>query len=227
MHKYFFINKSCYICLINFKQNSNMKKIILSVVAVMAFGFANAQDKDGAGLAKGDLVLTGAFNYQSVSQGDAKESGLIVAPGIGYMIADNWMLSGAVAIGSATANSGAEGEEDTKATSFGFGAGVSYFWTPAERFSVSLGGALSYGTATFKDAVETADGFEDLKVNTIGLNVPVGLHYFVSDNFAITTTWGGLGYSSEKEDTEGAEAQNGLSLGLNMSSISFGLLYKL
>ena len=44
MDKYFFINKSCYICPTNFKQNLNMKKIILSVVAIMAFGFANAQE---------------------------------------------------------------------------------------------------------------------------------------------------------------------------------------
>lgn len=42
--KNFFINKSCYICPTNFKQNLNMKKIILSAVALMAFGFASAQD---------------------------------------------------------------------------------------------------------------------------------------------------------------------------------------
>ena len=40
-----------------------MKKIILTVAAVFAFGFANAQDKKEAseGLAAGDLVLTGSF----------------------------------------------------------------------------------------------------------------------------------------------------------------------
>lgn len=72
MHKYFFINKSCYICLTNFKQNLNMKKIILSAVALMAFGFASAQDlksKKGENYLPeaGDWAIsfnaTGVFNY--------------------------------------------------------------------------------------------------------------------------------------------------------------------
>jgi hypothetical protein len=204
----------------------NMKKIILSVVAVMAFGFANAQDKKegGAGLAKGDIVLTGDFGYDSASSGDAKANEFSIAPGAGYMIADNWMVVASLGFSSATSNSGAEGEEDAKTNGFGIAAGVNYFFTPADRFSIALGGQISYGTETEKDAL--GDG-EDLKVNTIGFNVPLSLHYFVSDNFAITTRWGGLGYSSAKEDVEGAEAVNGLSLGLNMSNVSFGLLYKL
>ena len=203
-----------------------MKKIILSVAAVMAFGFANAQDKKegGAGLAKGDIVLTGDFGYDSTSAGDAKESEFSIAPGAGFMIADNWMVLGSLNIGSTTANDGTEGAEDAKTSSFGVAVGAQYFWTPADRFSVGLGGQISYGTDTVKDGI--ADG-EDLKVNTIGFNVPLSLHYFVSDNFAITSRWGGLGYASAKADIEDAEAINGLSLGLNMSSISFGLLYKL
>lgn len=208
----------------------NMKKIILSVVAVMAFGFANAQDKKegGAGLAKGDIVLTGDFGYDSASSGDAKANEFSIAPGAGYMIADNWMVVGSLAFSSTTSNSGAEGEDDAKTNGFGIAAGVNYFFTPADRFSISLGGNISYGTVTEKDAIVDGDGeLADLKVNTIGFNVPLSLHYFVSDNFAITTRWGGLGYSSSKADTDGAEAVNGLSLGLNMSDISFGLLYKL
>ena len=72
MHKYFFINKSCYLCLTNFKQNLNMKKIILSAVALMAFGFASAQDlksKKGENYLPeaGDWAIsfnaTGVFNY--------------------------------------------------------------------------------------------------------------------------------------------------------------------
>jgi hypothetical protein len=49
MHKYFFINKSCYICVINFKQILNMKKIILSAVAIFTVGVVSAQIKTDAG----------------------------------------------------------------------------------------------------------------------------------------------------------------------------------
>jgi outer membrane protein len=224
--KNLFFNNLSYLCVINFKQNNNMKKIILSVVAVMAFGFANAQDKKegGAGLASGDLVLTGMFNYENTKQADAKGSELNIMPGVGYMLSDNLMLAGSIGFGSSTENDGTPGADDVKSSSIGLNVGVNYFWTPADRFSLSVGGSLGYGSETQKEALPNGD---DLKTSTISLNVPVGLHYFVSDNFAITTQWGGLGYSSEKADFDGAEAKNTIGLGLDMSSISFGLIYKL
>jgi hypothetical protein len=191
-----------------------MKKIILTVAAVFALSFANAQDKkEGSeGLAAGDLVLTGAFNFENAKQGDAKGNGLTVAPGLGYMIDSNWAIIGQVAYTSTEV-------DDVKDSGFGIAAGARYFWTPASKFSLFMGGQLSYFT-TKNDAT-------DVKVNTIGLEVPVGLHYFVSNNFAITTSWAGLSYTTSKADTDGAEALNVLNLKLDMSSINFGLLYKL
>ena len=191
-----------------------MKKIILTVAAVFALSFANAQDKkEGSeGLAKGDLFLSGSFNFTNAKQGDAKADGLTIAPGLGYMIDSNWAIVGQVAYTSTEV-------EDVKDSGFGVGAGVRYFWTPASKFSLSVGGDLSYAT-TKNDAT-------DVKVNTIGLNVPLGLHYFVSNDFAITTSWAGLSYTSSKADTDGAEALNVINLRLDMSSINFGLIYKL
>jgi hypothetical protein len=216
-----------------------MKKIILSVVAVMAFGFANAQDKGGAGLAKGNLVLTGAVGFSSVSNvdgaKDAKSSDVTFSPGVGYMMSDKLMIVGNLDITSGTKSSGVAGDEDAKVSGFGFKAGVRYFFTPAENFSLSLGGELGYGTtSTNVTLVENAAGVEeevispeDQKTTNTSFNVPVGMHYFVSNNFAIQAFWGGLGYSSSKPDVTGAEATSKINLDLNMSSISFGLLYKL
>jgi hypothetical protein len=208
-----------------------MKKIILTVAAVFALSFANAQDKKegGAGLASGNIVLTGDLNYTSISQGDVKGNSFGIAPGVGYMMSDNLMLLGSVGISSGTASS--PGTDDVKISGLGLSAGVRYFFTPADKFSLSIGGQLGYGSISsnlgvdeFGDPVVLA---EDVKTSTISLNVPVGLHYFMNDNFAITATWGGLGYSSAKEDTDGAEAKNTLGLNLNMSAINFGLIYKL
>ena len=222
--KYFFFNNLFYLCLINFKQINNMKKIILSTVAILAFGFANAQDKTaGAGLAKSDLYVSGTFNISSASQGDAKDSGFTIAPGVGYMLSDNLALEGSLGYSSAK-ETDANGDDTLDQSGIAIAAGVKYFFTPANAFSLSIGGGISYGMFTDKALVAGAD---DVKVTAISLNVPVGLHYFVSDNFAITTTWGGLGYSTAKSDVDGADATNGFELGLDMSSISFGLIYKL
>jgi outer membrane protein len=202
-----------------------MKKIILSVVAVMAFGFANAQDKKegGAGLASGDLYLTGTFGISNEKEGDRKEDSMTIRPGVGYMFSDNMSIEGSLGYTSGKTTDAA-GNDTSDMSGFGLSAGVKYFFTPADNFSLSIGGALSYDLNTDKALVA---GQDDVKTTVIGLNVPVGLHYFVSNNFAITTRWGGLGYTSSKDDTDGADAANGFKLGLDMSSISFGLIYKL
>ena len=44
-----------------------MKKIILAAIAVMTFGFANAQT---GGFAKGDAFISGALSVGSTKEGD-------------------------------------------------------------------------------------------------------------------------------------------------------------
>lgn len=196
-------------------KTTKMKKIILTIAAICAVSFANAQDStDGTpGFAKGDVYLTGSFNFSNEKQGDVKADGLSIAPGIGYFLTENVALVGSLEYSSS------KDTADVKTTGFGVSAGVKYFWTPASKFSLSLGGEVGYFTQKSDDT--------DIKVNAIGLNVPVGLHYFVSDSFAVTTSWAGLSYTSAKADTSGAEAYNALNLKLDMSTINFGLIYKL
>ena len=72
-----------------------MKKIILTVAAVFALTFANAQDKkekSGEGFSKGDLYLTGTAGFSSTKTGDAKSNGFTLSPGIGYFLSENLAL---------------------------------------------------------------------------------------------------------------------------------------
>lgn len=70
-----------------------MKKIILTVAAVFAFGFANAQDKkeSGSGYAKGDLFVTGAFTLGSTNDknSEVKTNGFEIAPQVNYFVTEN------------------------------------------------------------------------------------------------------------------------------------------
>ncbi len=197
----------------NFKTIYIMKKIIFTVAALCAISFANAQDKteSSEGFAKGDMYFSGTAAFSSEKEGDIKSDDLTLSPSVGYFLTEKIALVGGLDYTSTKV-------DDAKTSGFGLNAGVKYFWTPASKFSLSIGGQLSYMT-------EKDDA--DIKVNTIGLNVPVGLNYFVSDRFAITSEWGGFGYTSAKADVDGAEAATGFGLGLDMSTISFGLLYKL
>jgi len=198
-----------------------MKKIILTMAAVFAVSFANAQDKkEGSeGFAKGDLYLTGTAGFASEKTGDAKIDGFTLSPGVGYFLTENISLEGGLSILSAKTDDGAGNEE--KASGFGFNAGARYFWTPASKFSLSVGANLSY-TSTKVD-----DGTFDVTEKEIGFNIPLGLNYFVSNDFALTASWGGFGYSSNDNGGEGADKTTGFNLGLDLSTINFGLIYKL
>ena len=51
------------------------------------------------------------------------------------------------------------------------------------------------------------------------------MNYFLSDSFAITSQWGGLGYSSN--DNGNLPATDIISASITMSNLNLGLLYKL
>ena len=199
-----------------------MKKIILTVAAVFALTFANAQDKKestGEGFSNGDLYLTGTAGFSSTKTGDAKVDGFTLAPGVGYFIADNLAIEGQLNFSSSKNDDGIT--DAVKTTGFGIGAGVRYYWTPASKFSLSIGGNISYMST------KVDDGTFNYTTKEIGLNVPLGLNYFVSNDFALTSTWGGFGYSSNDNGGNGADKTTGFNLSLDLSSITFGLLYKL
>ncbi len=199
-----------------------MKKIILTVAAVFALTFANAQDTkeatSGEGFANGDLYLTGTAGFSSEKTGDFKNDGFTLSPGVGYMITDNLAIEGQLTYESTKFD---DGVDDEKTTGFGIAAGVKYYFTPASKFSLSIGGNISYMSTKVESGGFEADEKE------IGFNIPLGLNYFVSNDFALTSTWGGFGYSSNDNGGDGAEKTTGFNLGLDLSSISFGLLYKL
>ena len=186
--------------------------------------FANAQDKkeSSEGFGKGDLYLTGTAGFSNTKTGDAKTDGFTLSPGVGYFLTENIALEGQLTYESGKDNNTAAFPGvDVKTTGFGIAAGAKYFWTPASKFSLSLGAKISYMST--KVEVGGASGTQ----KEIGLNIPVGLNYFLNDSFAITSSWGGFGYSSNDNGGNGAEKTNSFNLGLDMSTISFGLLYKL
>ena len=214
-----------------------MKKIILTVAAVFALTFANAQDtkeatSGGMGFSNGDLYLTGKAGFDSTKDfqdddsGDffKKNDGFELSPGLGYMISDNLAIEGQLTFASRTKENATTGTE-TKDTGFGIAAGVKYYFTPASQFSLSIGGNVSYMST--KEEVTTSLGTGSGTAKEIGFNVPLGMNYFVSNDWALTATWGGFGYSSNDNGGGSAPKTTGFNLGLDLSSLSFGLLYKL
>ena len=81
-----------------------MKKIILTVAAVLAFGFANAQDTEAKafGFSKGDVLVEGNLGFGSTNDKntDEKTSSFEFNPKAGYFLTDKIAVGIDLGIGS-------------------------------------------------------------------------------------------------------------------------------
>jgi len=199
-----------------------MKKLLFSAVALVAFGFVNAQEKSNGGFSKGDVFASGAVGFGSSKTGDVKSSSFTFAPAVGYFVTENIAAGARLNFGSASEKvyQGVSLVEN-KTSSFGLEAFARYYYTPASQFSVY--GELAIGMGSEKE--EVASGAES-KSKTFGVNAGVGVSYFLNSNFAIEAGWAGLGYNTNDNGGNGAEKTNDFGLNVDLSSVNFGLVYK-
>jgi outer membrane protein len=187
--------------LINHKQTLIMKKIILSAIAICAFGFANAQDKGTEGFTKGSIYASGTLSSKSVKGGDSSSE---FSPAVGYFVSDNISVEGMF---STVKNGDAKGS--------GFGVGAAYHFNAANQFSTHVDLDVMVGS--------TDDGAgAKAKYNDIALGY--GFNYFVSSHFALHAEIAAITLSSMTPD--GGEAVKTTEIGLNTENISIGLTYK-
>ena len=196
-----------------------MKKVLLSAVALLAFGFANAQEeKSNGGFSKGDVFVTGAFTFGSTNDkdNDVKTNGFEIAPQVGYFLTENIAVGGKIGFGSyKVENSGTDVVDMSGLTLGAFGR---YYFTPASQFS--LFGQLGLDYSSMEDKLA------DYKVNGIDAGLGLGLNYFVSSNFSIEAGVAVLGFSSEKADVSGAKGSTGFNFGGDWRAVTFGVNYK-
>jgi len=200
-----------------------MKKIILTVAAVFAFGFANAQDKKASneGFSKGDVFVSGALTFGSDSKlSNYKEDSFKFAPSIGYFVTENIALGVNLTLGSGNVQATSASGKD-KTSTFGAGLAGRYYFTPSSQFSLFTELGAGFGTVK-----TTPAGGSSSKVNSFGVAFAPGLNYFVSKNFSIETKIAVLSYASAKGDWTGAESGSSLRFGGDWSAVSFGVNYK-
>jgi outer membrane protein len=208
-----------------------MKKVLFSAVALLAFGFANAQEEAATpaeGFSKGSIFLSGTVGYSSEKQDDLKVNSYVVAPRVGYFINEKIALGLGLGFGNGKVEFDGETAAENKTVEF---SAFGRYYLKTAKFAPFAELNVNYGTTSYEFMGTIAGG--DLApfgsgedVNTFSVNVAPGFNYFVSERFALETSVGILGYSSSKEDVDGAEAVNKFELGLDFASINFGLLYK-
>ncbi|SDI50148.1 OmpW family outer membrane protein [Winogradskyella thalassocola] len=193
-----------------------MKKLLFTAaVAVLGFTSVSAQEEaTTTGFAKGDLFVSGSVGFNSSKTGDAKSNDLNFSPSVGYFISENIALEVNLMVGTE------ENAAEDKLTSVGAGLGATYFFTPSSKFSFTVGAGVDYANSKFEP-----NGGGEAKVDTFGFAVAPGVHYFISDKFALRASVGALSYESTKVD--GADdATNDFGLNIDLSDINFGIVYK-
>ena len=199
-----------------------MKKVLLSVAALLAFGMASAQDdkaaEGGKGFSNGDIFMTGAVGISSEKTGDVKTTDFTIAPSVGMFVSDN--IAVGLQVGFSSSKEENPPAEDLKTTMFMVGAFGRYYTTPKNDFSFFAQLGVMYGTQKVEQDPN------ELKTNVFGASLTPNISYFVSEHFALEAGFGALSYSNSKPDVDGAESTNNFELGLDLTSINFGLTYK-
>lgn len=203
-----------------------MKKVLLSAVALLAFGFANAQEetKGNGGFSKGDVFVSGAVTLGSSKTGDFKVNYFEIAPKVGYFVTENIAIGASVGLQSLKFDNGA-----TDATNSGLGLGAfgRYYFTPADKFS--LFAELGFDYTSFDEEFDAEDGTVfggSFESKEIGFGLGAGMNYFVSSNFSIEAGVAVLGYSSNDNGGNGADKTNTFQFGGDWRAVTFGVNYK-
>jgi len=200
-----------------------MKKVILTVAAVFAFGFANAQEEaKGEGFSKGDVFISGSVGFGTTKTGDAKNNSFDISPRAAYFVTEN--IAVGVKLGYTSEKDEPNALTETKVDKFTVGAFGRYYFTPASKFSMF--GQLGFDYNNSKVTNTVGGVSTEGKVNGFDVALAPGVSYFVSKNFALEATFGELAYKTSKPDADGAESTNNFGLNVNMASIKLGLVYK-
>ena len=203
-----------------------MKKVLLSAVALLAFGFANAQEeeKGNGGFAKGDVFVSGAVTLGSAKTGDFKANAFEIAPKVGYFVTENIAVGASVGFQSLKWDNGAA---DATNSGLGLGAFGRYYFTPADKFS--LFAELGFDYTSYDEEFDAEKGIVhggSFESKEIGLGLGSGMNYFVSPNFSIEAGVAVLGYSSNDNGGNGADKTNNFSFGGDWRAVTFGVNYK-
>jgi outer membrane protein len=196
-----------------------MKKVLFSAVALLAFGFVNAQEKSNGGFSKGDAFVTGAFTFGSTNDKDAKvkTNGFEIAPQVGYFLTENIAIGGKLGFGSMKEETNGVDTEDMSGLTLGaFGR---YYFTPANQFSLFANFGFDY--SSMKSNLPGGG-----KLTGFDAGLGAGMNYFVSSNFSIEAGVAVLGISSEKSDAAGAQGSSSFDFGGDWRAVTFGVNYK-
>ena len=190
-----------------------MKKIILSAMAVFAFGFTNAQEAK-FGLKAGLNISNQKYEAEGISVNANSIVGVQVGGFAEIKVADKFAIQPEVLFSTEGSKIKAEGEEILFNLSY-INVPVMAKFYPAPKFSIQAGPQLGFlvsAKGKFNDEkVDIKDGYKSIN---FGLNLGAG--YEFTDNFLVDVRYN-FGLSDISETNE-----EGIKTKSSVFSIAFG-----
>jgi len=182
-----------------------MKRVLIAVIALTAFA-ANAQDGF-----KGKWFVMGQAGYGT--QNDGKTSNYSFLPAVGHFIAPTTAVG--LAIGYAGGSDETSGSK-IESSQFIVQPLARKYWGVTDSFFL-------FGQAS----VPIAFGeIADVKYTSYGVQVGVGIDYFLSSNWSIETQFGVADWNGVKPD--GGDSTSDFNIGINsglLGGVKFGVKY--
>ena len=192
-----------------------MKKILLGF-ALLTFAVATqAQD----GFSKGNIFVSGGIGISSTNEknSDTKTSDFAVTPSLGYMVSDN--LAVGIGLGIGSSKTTVAGTTESEASAMNVGGFARYYFAPKSNFTMFGHLGVNYNSEN--------DKTNEVKTTGMDIFVAPGFNYWVSKRLALEAVIGKIGYRSSKTDIDGDDGSTGFGLGIDLSSVSFGMVFKL
>lgn len=184
------------------------------------------QENDGiSGFEKGNFLITGEFNSERFEfENSTDRSTLIFTPIVSYFLTDHWTINTGLLLGKSSTDNNA-GDEIRAQSNRGWVLGSTYYFSPAERFSLSAGIQGSWEKTIFEDPPSNLE----YDVNTTVYFLAPGFNYFLSDRFAINGRIGLISYFKSETSYEPRFVDyrfDTFQMGIDFSNIRFGATYK-
>ncbi|WP_394758746.1 hypothetical protein [Flavobacterium sp.] len=192
-----------------------MKKVLLSAVAVFAFGFANAQSNEKGTMHVNVIggFLSGNYTIQGDEAGSIKEKATATGAQFGanfqYGIAESFSAGIGLELGTtvlAYKSFDAEnyGYTNPSLSTFKVNLSGRYYFLNEDKFNIFAGPSIGYTTGKDKTAVLGIEIGDSNKTKYSGLNygVNVGGNYYFSDHVGVILNLGYEGNNLKSTETD-------------------------
>lgn len=174
-----------------------MKKILMTLVAVAMATTMNAQWYVGG---------TVGYNYTKDKNTDVKSNTFVITPELGYNLNEKWAVG--MKIGYAYNK-----VDDAKSNEFVVNPYARYTFVKLDKVNFFVDGGFEYNYVKVED--DSANGF--------GISFKPGVAVNLNEKVSFVAHVGNFGWASAK--AKNAKSVQSVDLGLNLTSVDFGLYF--